>query len=107
MKIKPKKPSIPTEKHGTFRQEIISVLVEKAMAAREISAEVGISEKEVVEHLEHIRIASRKSKERLMIIPAECKNCGFKFKKRERLNKPGKCPICRHKYIKEPYFFIS
>jgi len=35
-----------------------------------------------------IRIAVRKSKERLMTIPAECKKCGFKFKKRERLNKP-------------------
>jgi predicted Zn-ribbon and HTH transcriptional regulator len=76
-------------------------------SAREISAEVGISEKEVVDHLGHIRIAVRKSKERLMIIPAECKKCGFKFKKRERLNKPGKCPICRSQQIQAPLFSIS
>ena len=107
MKIKPKEPSIPQEKHETIRQEIISVLTGRTLSAREISAEVGISEKEVVDHLGHIRIAVRKSRERLMIIPAECKKCGFRFKKRERLNKPGKCPICRSQQIQEPRFSIS
>jgi predicted Zn-ribbon and HTH transcriptional regulator len=107
MKIKLKEPFVPQEKHDTFRQEIISVLTERSLSAREISAEVGISEKEVVDHLGHIRIAVRKSKERLMIIPAECKKCGFRFKKRERLNKPGKCPICRSQQIQEPLFSIS
>jgi len=107
MKIKPKKPFIPQEKHETIRQEIISVLTERTMSAREISAEIGISEKEVVDNLGHIRIAVRKSRERLMIIPAECKKCGFKFKKRERLTKPGKCPICRNQQIQEPLFSIS
>jgi len=105
--MKIKGPFVPQEKHDTFRQEIISVLTERTMSAREISAEVGISEKEVVDHLGHIRIAVRKSRECLMIIPAECKKCGFKFKKRERLNKPGKCPICRSQQIQEPLFSIS
>jgi transcriptional regulator len=107
MKIKLKKLFVPQEKHETFRQEIISVLTGRTLSAREISAEVGISEKEVVDHLGHIRIAVRKSRERLMIIPAECKKCGFRFKKRERLNKPGKCPICRSQQIQAPRFSIS
>ena len=102
-----KKPYISLEKHETFRQEIISVLTGRTLSAREISAEVGISEKDVVDHLGHIRIAVRKSRERLKIIPAECKKCGFRFKKRERLNKPGKCPICRSQQIQEPFFSIS
>ena len=107
MKIKLKKLFVPQEKRETFRQEIISVLTGRTLSAREISAEVGISEKEVVDHLGHIRMAVRKSKERLMIVPAECKKCGFRFKKRERLNKPGKCPICRSQQIQEPRFSIS
>lgn len=107
MKIKPKVPFVPPEKHDTIRQEIISVLTERTLSARELSAEIGISEKEVVDHLGHIRIAVRKSREHLMIIPAECKKCGFKFKKRERLTKPGKCPICGCKHIQEAHFFIS
>ena len=107
MKIKSKKPFVPPEKHDTFRQEIISVLTERTLSVREISADVGISGKEVVSHLEHIRIATRKSRERLVIIPAECKRCGFKFKKRERLTKPGKCPLCRRQQIQEPCFSIE
>ena len=107
MKIKHKGPFVPQERRDTIRQEIISVLTGRSLSAREISAEVGISEKDVVDHLGHIRIAVRKSKERLMIVPAECKKCGFRFKKRERLNKPGKCPICRSQQIQEPRFSIS
>ena len=105
-KIKPKAPVVPTEKHDTIRHEIISALTERTLSAREISAKVGIAEKEVVDHLEHIRIALRNSRTRLMIITAECKKCGFRFKKRERLTKPGKCPICRYKHIQEPRFSI-
>ena len=107
MKVKSKEPFVPQERHDTIRKEMISVLSERTLSAREISAEVGISEKEVVDHLGHIRIAVRKSREHLMIIPAECKKCGFKFKKRERLTKPGKCPICRNEHIQEPHFSIS
>ena len=107
MKIKHKGPFVPQERRDTIRQEIISVLTGRSLSAREISAEVGISEKDVVDHLGHIRIAVRKSRERLMIVPAECKKCGFRFKKRERLNKPGKCPICRSQQIQEPRFSIS
>jgi transcriptional regulator len=107
MKIKHKGPFVPQERRDTIRQGIISVLTGRSLSAREISAEVGISEKDVVDHLGHIRIAVRKSRERLMIVPAECKKCGFRFKKRERLNKPGKCPICRSQQIQEPRFSIS
>jgi len=107
MKIKPKEPFVSPEKHDTIRREIISVLTERILSAREISAEIVISEKDVVDHLGHIRIATQKNRERLMTIPAECKKCGFRFKKRERLTKPGKCPICRHKHIQEPRFCIG
>jgi predicted Zn-ribbon and HTH transcriptional regulator len=38
----------------TIRQKIISLLSKEEMSAREISGEVGISEKEVSDHLSHI-----------------------------------------------------
>ncbi|MDP3027948.1 MAG: transcriptional regulator [Deltaproteobacteria bacterium] len=107
MKTRPKEPFVPPEKHNTIRQEMISVLRGRTLSAREISAEVRISEKEVVYHLEHIRMATQKSGEQLLIIPATCKRCGFEFKKRERMSKPGKCPICRSEQIQEPFFSIS
>jgi hypothetical protein len=41
------------------------------------------------------------------VTPAECRKCGFVFQKREKLKKPGKCPICRSESIEEPLFGIS
>ena len=38
----------------TIRQKIISLLINEEMSAREISGQVGVSEKEINEHLAHI-----------------------------------------------------
>ncbi|MFZ5994889.1 MAG: transcriptional regulator [Thermodesulfobacteriota bacterium] len=106
MKVKIKKPPVPVERHDTVRHAIISLLVGQPFSARGISVELKISEKEVLYHLEHIRIG-RKDGEHLLITPATCKKCGFEFRKRERLTKPGKCPVCRSEQIQEPRFSIG
>ncbi len=107
MRNKPKEPFIPAEKHETLRQSIIHFLENQTLSAKDISAHVGISEKEVCEHLEHIQKTINYKFKTLDIIPAECNKCGFLFKKRERLKKPGKCPICRGESIAEPLFTIK
>ena len=107
MTTRPKKPFIPKEQHDTLRHEIVALLEEKTLSARDISGEVRIAEKEVLEHLEHIRTALHKSGGRLLITPAVCRKCGFQFKKRERLNKPGKCPVCQGEQIDPPLFAIG
>jgi hypothetical protein len=40
-------------------------------------------------------------------MPAVCKKCGFVFAKREKLKRPGKCPVCRGESIREPRFTIE
>lgn len=40
------------------------------------------------------------------MVPAQCLGCGFIFSKRERLTRPGKCPVCRHGQISEPLFAV-
>jgi hypothetical protein len=42
----------------------------------------------------------------LVVEPAECFRCGFVFTKRERLRKPGRCPVCRGEVILEPLFSV-
>ncbi|MEK6528299.1 MAG: transcriptional regulator [Nitrospirota bacterium] len=101
----PKKPFIPAERRETVRQNIISILRGQNLSAKGISAQVSASEKQVYEHLEHIQQTIKKEYQ-LIITPAECKKCGFIFKKRERLKKPGKCPVCRSESIQEPLFSI-
>jgi len=107
LKRKPKEPFIPVERHETVRQKIISVLEGQTLSAKDISADVMVSEKEVYEHLEHIQKTLNKRDRNLIITPAECKKCSFVFRKRDRLKKPGRCPVCRGELISEPLFSIK
>lgn len=107
MKPTSREPSIPVEMHDTVRREIIAVLEQGERSARDLSSEVGISEKEVYSHLEHIRKTMSATGRHLAITPAECRKCGFVFSKRERLKKPGKCPVCKGESIHVPLFFIE
>src|SRR4030067_1133308 len=100
--MKPKNPVVPVERHETIRQQIIFLLKERPFSAKGISAEVRISEKEVYGHLEHIQKSIDVMECRLIVTPAECCKCGFVFKKRERLKKPGRCPVCRRESITKP-----
>jgi len=107
---KPAGPRPPSERGETLRREIIFILEEGERSARDISRDAGIPEKDVYGHLEHIRKSLKSLKQGgpgLRVTPAECKQCGFVFKKRERLTKPGKCPVCRGTSIIEPLFSIG
>ncbi len=106
MKKKAKEPAIPPERSDTVRHEIILTLKGRTLSAREISAEVHIPEKDVYEHLDHIRKSVNKRDLTLVVDPAECLKCGFVFRKRERLKRPGRCPVCRGEQIREPFFSI-
>lgn len=107
MKQRPKPPAVPSERTATVRQEIIALLGGRFLSPREISAEVGISEKEVYEHLYHIEKTMNSREGALLREPPSCLKCGFVYKKRERLTKPGKCPVCRAEHITDPLFSIK
>jgi predicted Zn-ribbon and HTH transcriptional regulator len=106
VKTKSKEPFIPVERQETIRREIISVLEGKTLSAKDISVDVRVSEREIYEHLEHIQRTINKSEHNFIVTPSECKKCGFVFRKRDRLKKPGKCPVCRSESIQEPLFSI-
>ncbi len=102
-----KKPPIPAARGATIRQQIETVLLGEAQSARDISAAVGIPEKEVGAHLEHLRHSLHGSGRQLRIIPAACRSCGFLFDKRDRMGRPGRCPVCRGESISVPRFVIE
>ncbi|MBI4595741.1 MAG: transcriptional regulator [Candidatus Tectomicrobia bacterium] len=91
----------------TIRQRIISILSDVPISAREISGRAHISEKEVYHHLNHIYRSLSKALSRLTVKPAECSKCGFVFKKRDRLKKPGRCPLCHSSFIEAPRFSLE
>lgn len=92
---------------GTIRENIISLLRQGEFDAREISGEVGVSEKDVAEHLTHISRSLPHRGLKLHVTPARCLDCGYRFKDRSRPRKPGRCPRCRSEHIDAPRFSIS
>jgi predicted Zn-ribbon and HTH transcriptional regulator len=104
--MKDKTPPIPAEQLATLRQQIMDLLAQQPMTAKDISMAIGIGEKQVFPHLEHIQQSLRRQNRSLHITPPVCKHCGFTFTKRERLKKPGKCPVCRGEAIEEPVFAL-
>jgi hypothetical protein len=101
MKNRTKPLQVPVDRQDTLRHEIMNLLSRESLAAREISEQVGIQEKDVLGHLEHIKIALHGG---LVMESALCMACGFSFRKRERLKGPGRCPVCRSEHIAEPCF---
>jgi len=96
------KTPVPAERLLTVRRQIIDYLHGEPATAGMLSAEVGLPEKQVQEHLESLR-----RQVRLVITPARCGHCGFTFRDRRRTRKPGKCPRCRSTYIDEPLYSIA
>jgi predicted Zn-ribbon and HTH transcriptional regulator len=82
------------------------MLQEGLYTARDLSAILGIKEKEVYEHLPHVEKSLGKGAN-IISEPARCLACGFEFKKRRRFTTPGKCPLCRSESIVDPLFGVN
>ena len=107
MKKQEREPLPPMERDETIRKSIVDILEVRSLSAKEISGHVRISEKEVYDHLKHIQKTLDRKNRKLEITPSRCKQCGFEFKKRERLKKPGKCPVCKSEQIEDTGFLIN
>jgi len=92
-------------KNGTIRQQITSFLQEGFCSAKDLSSLVKLPEKEIFSHLEHVA-KSVSPQLKLVIQESTCLKCGFSFKKRSKLHKPGKCPQCREQHISSPRFML-
>lgn len=98
----------PAERTVTHRTALRQVLSQgKPLTVRELSQAIGASERDVLEHLEHLEQSLAHQPERLTITPAHCIACGFSFEGRARVAKPGKCPKCRATRIAPPRFAIQ
>ena len=88
-------------KPQTLRKEIAKALKDGPMDLREISQVFRIREKDVLDHLQHISRSAQ-----LKMEPAVCLECGFSFKKRDRLNTPSRCPLCKSESISPPRYRV-
>ena len=96
----------PQSRSHTVRQDLALALRAGPATARDLSKAVGISEKDVADHLVHLAKTLRAHGEKLVITPAECLECGFVFSKREKLERPSRCPQCGKTRLTLPEFAI-
>jgi predicted Zn-ribbon and HTH transcriptional regulator len=96
-------------RHATLRQSLREVLLEGDATARDLSRRVGIPERDVAEHVEHLARSARHAGERLVVEAPVCLACGFAFGQRERhrFTRPGRCPECHGRRITLPRFRIE
>jgi transcriptional regulator len=92
---------------GTIRQQIIDLLIQETLSALDISHAVGAAEKDVYRHLVHIEKTVAAQGRRLARSSVSCRACGFIFRRRQRLTRPGHCPRCRSSRIDYPLFWIE
>jgi len=97
----------PDERRATIRSSLREALRAGPIGTHELSARIGISEKDVAAHLEHVARSLRSSGERLHVEPARCLACGFIFRERTRLSRPSRCPVCRSQRLDPARFAIS
>jgi predicted Zn-ribbon and HTH transcriptional regulator len=86
---------------------VLQALGADPVSARDLSQRIGLSEREVTSHLRHLQKSLRRDTQRLQLTPPRCLDCDFVFHKRERLTRPGRCPVCRSTHLSEPLFSLE
>jgi len=84
-----------------YRRDLLPLLRDEPLTVHEIAREMECPVTEVIDALRHLQKSLRHRPERLEVEPARCRKCGFTFSS-DKLSKPGKCPRCRSKWIREP-----
>lgn len=102
-----RQPPEPKPRGETVREELLRCLGAGPATAHDLSRAVGVSEKDVLSHLEHLDRSLRAKGGRLTVEPASCVDCGFVFRDRARLGKPGACPKCRGTHLDPPRFHAA
>ena len=105
--IKIKAELMKQDRVQTIRKQMIELLDKREVSAREISQTLRIREKEVYAHLSHISRSVNARRKKLIILPAECLECGFVFEKRKRFTRPSRCPHCKSEHIRNPAYRID
>lgn len=108
MKPPPAPPSRPKTTREALREALLVTRDTGATAtARDLATAAAISEKDVVEHLEHLGRSLPRDGLRLEVTPASCLACGFVFADRTRLSTPSACPSCRSERVAVPTFAVK
>ena len=84
----------------TLRRHLHELLSHEPRSVSSLAHELGLRRGDVEEDLQHMLRSAAARGERIEVLPARCKACGFEFGA-DRLAKPGRCPECKASRIPE------
>lgn len=85
---------------------MMDLLGNHEMDARDLSQALGIREKEVYDHLDHIARSLAIQGKRVHMKPCRCLSCGYVFQDRKRFQRPGRCPRCKEGHIESATYRV-
>ena len=88
-----------------FRKDLLALLAEPRTASS-LARELGLKRGEIEDDLEHLLRSARSAGYRIVIEPATCRACRFRFDE-SKLAKPGKCPKCKSTWLYEALISIK
>lgn len=92
----------------TPRQRIIELITGTRLSSYQLAQMVGIPERQVEDHLEHVvKTVAHDRSRRFILEPSTCQDCGFVFRDRRRLTRPSRCPMCHSEAITAPRYGID
>jgi predicted Zn-ribbon and HTH transcriptional regulator len=94
------------EASQTTRERITECLRESARPASALAREFEIQTSDALDHVRHIARSLESTNEQLLVAPPECKECGFDGFD-DLVNRPSRCPECKHESISEPVFRVE
>ncbi len=89
----------------TRREQIIQILTKEEKSAQQLANDFHVELFEILEDLKHIKYSIKPKK--LVMKPAQCRKCRFKFKERSKVKTPSKCPRCRSEWITASLFRVE
>lgn len=89
-----------------FRKYLIDILLNQPTSLFELSRLLEEKPKDLEDDLHHLFKSLKNMPYRSVILPAACKKCGFIFNK-DKMSKPGKCPMCKGTWISEPLIHVE
>ena len=89
-----------------FRKDLLELLSVEPRSVSRIARDMGLARGDVEDDLRHMIRSARAAGHVVVVIPAECRTCGFVFSE-EKLSKPGKCPQCKGSRLFEPQIRVE
>ena len=90
----------------TRREQILQILSEARFTAFDLAERFQVKEKLILDDLKHLKRSLRHRDKDLIIHPAECMECGFRFKT-DKIKNPSRCPMCKSERIEEQIYEVK